>query len=856
MYQYDQAASAKMALVSFADLDLRLVVPAMTGNCGLLHWCGTIGRVLAITASVVLPASGQTVAIWLFDEPLGLYPSSVLDSSSNNDLPLVIGRGGVLVAGKFGNALDPVERPPIEFPLGEREFGLDPSASSSGGGTSPMTWRNATFAALMTCGEKQLRKEVSFANATDSSLNLGNFDWTVEFWLRLIRPSGDVGVVWELGTGPRGTSNDVTRLVLEVDHRNFRLINRPSNTSLVIPSALAGEGVCGDTWCHCAFVYDSKERQLRHYVNGVLQRLPPQCTLKSVPHGDEAYFTIGRDGQWKHPLPGPIDELRFSRGQVYRSSFTPPASFAPSRHHLGPKKIGPPLLWPPKSSAVHPMNDNRPIQLGSRKHIFLDDALIAEMNNCKFTVNPPRIAECVIDNIKGAFRKHLTVVDDEEGLIRIYYGVEDDHLAVRVSRDGIHFGPPNVPANFAGKLRPARNDCVVISEMVGGLGNPFIDPNGPPEEQWKYFSDYNRRGIYLYTSADGYEWHRCKTATLPFRSGTQSCTFYDDQRARYVSYHRSGIFHTPTFDTRRSSVVTEHDDLAVPSQFKPLSQEGYRNLRKTYPLRNPLPWYLDNGPLTPGGFGMEFPHAFDPTPDDPIGTDIYVTKAQKYGGAPDAYVAFPIVYFHYGPDGPPARGALSQPARGRGSGSLETQLAVSRNGLFWKQYPRPAYVGIGRYAERNVVTAYLADGMVFRGDEIWQYLFGETQYHSAYRIDRKGRGVYRLVQRRDGFVSIDSPYDKIGRIVTKPFVFEGKRLTLNIDTGATGYAQVGFLDGSGKPVEGFSADDCVYINGDFMRTPVEWLGKGKELGDLAGRRVQLVIRMRGTKLYALQFVNE
>ncbi len=290
--------------------------------------------------------------------------------------------------------------------------------------------------------------------------------------------------------------------------------------------------------------------------------------------------------------------------------------------------------------------------------------------------------------------------------------------------------------------------------------------------------------------------------------------------------------------------------------FRPLSQQEYFKLRDTYPLREPLPWYLDNGPLTPGGFGMEFPHAFDPVPEDPVGTDVYVTKAQKYFGAPDAYVAFPVVYFHYLPDGPPTRRVLAAPSRHRGSGSLETQLAVSRDGLKWKRYPHPAYVGIGRHAGRDVVTAYIAHGMVFRDDEIWQYYFGETQYHSAHHLDPEGRGVYRLVQRLDGFVSIDSPYGKEGRIVTKPFTFTGNRLTLNIDTDATGYAQVGFLDENGEPVDGFAVDDCVYINGDFVRTEAEWLSKGKDIRDLAGRTVQLVFRMRGSKLYAMQFVDK
>ncbi len=195
------------------------------------------------------------------------------------------------------------------------------------------------------------------------------------------------------------------------------------------------------------------------------------------------------------------------------------------------------------------------------------------------------------------------------------------------------------------------------------------------------------------------------------------------------------------------------------------------------------------------------------------------------------------------------------PARGRGSGPLETQLSVSRDGLNWKRYPRPAYVGIGEHLGRNVVTAYIAHGMVRRGNEIWQYYFGETQYHSAWRQDPAGRGVYRLVQRLDGFVSIDSPYGKEGLVVTRPILFRGNRLTLNIDTDATGYAQVGFLDENGDPIEGFSVDDCIYINGDFVETEVEWLHRGKDVSALAGRPVQLVFRMRGAKLYAMQFVE-
>ena len=803
----------------------------------------------AVSLSLTATCAAETTALWLFDEPRGTYPSSVLDSSSENDNPLVLGQGGRIVVGKFGNALATSDRDPIEYPSGATKFGLKRPWQIVAEDVRRMTWHNSRFAALMTNGEAHLRKEVGFVNPIDTRLNLGDFDWTVEFWFRTARTSDDDGTVFELGLLPDSRARMKTCLVLSEDRRHFVLRNDPSGTNLDIAtdeSALRGkEGA----WHHLAFVFSAAEQQVRHYVDGKMQSLPAKCQLKGLRAKKPSYLSLGRNGSWNQPIPGHIDELRFSTGQVYRGSYyRPPGSFAPRRPHLT-LKSGLPLLFDKSAPS------KVPIDLGRRKHLFIDDALLEEVKNVEFVVNPPRRAECVIADIKGSFRKHLTVVDDPSNVIRIYNGVENDHLAVRISHDGIHFAAPAGANRSDATADGAAPSYVVITEMVGGLGNPFIDTNGPDSERWKYFSDYHRRGIYLYTSPDGYRWRRNKTATLPFRSGTQSCTYFDDQRQLYVSYHRSGIHRSPVGGTERSSVVTEHKDLSQPAEFTPLSQKEYLEWQSKQRLRDPLPWYLDNGPLTPGGFGLEFPHAFRPVADDPAGTDVYVTKAQKYPWAPDTYVAFPIVYFHYWPEGLATRHALAYPARGRGLGCVETQLAVSRDGRHWRRYPRPVYVGIGRHAGYNVVNAYIAHGMVRRGDEIWQYYFGETQYHTAYRHDKAGRGVYRLVQRLDGFVSIDSPYDRDAIIVTNPLTFSGNRLTLNIDTDATGYAQVGLLDEHGTPVSGFSVDECVYINGDFIDTEVEWLKQGKDLSDLIGRTVRLVIRMRGSKLYAMQFVD-
>ena len=88
---------------------------------------------------------------------------------------------------------------------------------------------------------------------------------------------------------------------------------------------------------------------------------------------------------------------------------------------------------------------------------------------------------------------------------------------------------------------------------------------------------------------------------------------------------------------------------------------------------------------------------------------------------------------------------------------------------------------------------------------------------------------------------------------------------------------MGFLDEDGLPIPGYSLDECIYLNGDFTDTKVEWLQNADELAKikirdeedyrkfaglvrstldvsaLEGKTVQLVFRMRGAKLYSMQF---
>jgi len=806
---------------------------------------------LVLCCSYTLAAG--TIAQWLFDEQKEMYPSCALTDSGPNDYFLVLGRGARLVDGRFGNALEPADPLPLQIsgrdarPGSESaiKFGLIPIPTPPGRTMAPMTWLNAAFAALMTTGEKHLRNP-GFANATDTRLNLGAFDWTVEFWYSGRRAAAAEGVVFEIGEGPRGENDRVTRLSLGPSAAEFVLENQPSGVRLRIPTAQA-ELKPGAGWHHLAFVYDAADRQLRHYVDGRLQPLPARAELKALPHGDEAYFTLGRDGRWSHPLPGAIDELRISDSQVYAAAFQPPASFSEKYSGQIPAvtlKAGPPLLFGAASAGG-------PLDLGSRKFLFLDDRIAASSSGIRFVPHLPKRAGKVIDQLRG----HMSVVQDDQGLIRIYYQGPDDSLAVMTSRDGVHWEEPDLGH---GEYKGKRN--IVLREPVG-LGTVFIDPNAPPESRYKYVSGMRKEAIFLFTSRDGFDFHRFSTPVLPFAAGSQSALYYDDQRQLYVGQHRSDYGETIGGSTRRRFVRSEVKDMFSPWPFTHVTEQMTREagLKQHIQSDHLDPWFLDNGPLTPPGFGIDLPTGFatDET-FDPPGTDVYVTDAVKYPWAPDAYLAFPSIYFHYNNDGPPTRQVLGKEDRKRGSGVVEVQLATSRDGLTWTRYPRPAYAGIDDGGTNTEHELFMAAGLVRRGNEIWQFLTGHPgngmNYHSSW-VKNPYSPVYRMVQRLDGFVAAEADYHG-GTLVTRPLKFQGKRLMLNINTGAVGYAQVGFEDAGGKPIPGFSVDDCIYINGDFIATPVEWMQRGTDVSSLAGRTVRLVFRMRGAQLYAMQFTGE
>ena len=800
-------------------------------GCGLLASVGVLG-----IASIPAAQAG-TVALWLFDEQEGIAPGSVLSDAGPDGHFLSLGRGARLESGRFGRALRAAEPAPLAIVANgldddERiRIGLLAPPLRAGRTAAPMTWADATFAAALVHGESHLRG-VPMTHPTAGGLNLGGGDFTVEFWLRGDREAAGEGVVFEIGSGPRGENERVTRLSLHPAEARFELVNEPSGLVLSVPTDPAA--LAGGAWVHFAFVHDARTGRLWHYVGGRRHGEPLAARLAPLPRGDEDYASVGRDGRWQRPLAGAIDELRISDEARYREDFAPPDSF--SRHPADPPSFpdAPPLRFPDGRPTTSP------IELGGDKHVFLDDALLARSEHVTFTPHPARLEEIVLGEGVG----WSSVVEDEQGRIRLY-GECPGGTCVWLSDDGIHFEAPELPGGRGHLVAadPARR------------GSVFLDPAAPPAERWKLLSGSADRGLWIFTSADGFSFARNEVTALPFAAGSAPTVYFDDQRRLYVAHLRSDYGQTPAGRTERFFVRAETTDpvrawpLSPPSPAAP-SESPMRTKRDLLD-----PWWLDNGPLSPAGPSLEYPVAMARDPAlDPEATDLYNTRAIKYPWAPDAYVAFPLWYFHYEHTNPPTRETLASPSRGRGSGVVEVQLATSRDGLRWKRHPRPAYVPIGDHRGTPIYRPYIAFGLIRRGNEIWQYSYSRPSYHSPHTTPARTPVVHRLVQRLDGFVSADAPYERDAELVTHPLRFAGDRLVLNIDTGATGHAQVGFLDERGQPIAGFSVDDCVYVNGNGVAQPIEWLEKGSDVSSLAGRTVQVVLRMRGSSLYALQFV--
>jgi hypothetical protein len=112
--------------------------------------------------------------------------------------------------------------------------------------------------------------------------------------------------------------------------------------------------------------------------------------------------------------------------------------------------------------------------------------------------------------------------------------------------------------------------------------------------------------------------------------------------------------------------------------------------------------------------------------------------------------------------------------------------------------------------------------------------------------------IERLLLRTDGFASVTAPWAG-GEMVTKSFTFTGRELEINYRTGAPGFVRVEVQDLAGKPIPGFTLDDCPEIIGDEIARVVTWR-QGPDVGRFDGLPIRLRFVMKDADLFALRFM--
>ncbi len=120
-------------------------------------------------------------------------------------------------------------------------------------------------------------------------------------------------------------------------------------------------------------------------------------------------------------------------------------------------------------------------------------------------------------------------------------------------------------------------------------------------------------------------------------------------------------------------------------------------------------------------------------------------------------------------------------------------------------------------------------------------------------------GVGRL--RLNGLVSLDAPYLSGATLTTRPFIFTGRRLLLNVDAGGGGSVAVKLhraTDGDNRRIALLTSEPLTH-NG--VELEVLWHGAAKSGGNatacgaFAGTPVRLTLRMRDCSIYSFQFVD-
>ena len=458
------------------------------------------------------------------------------------------------------------------------------------------------------------------------------------------------------------------------------------------------------------------------------------------------------------------------------------------------------------------MAEEKPIEVGHFRQLFVDDYLIAERSNVTLTLhrpakhpgNPVLLPDKPWEE-KSVALYGTVLYDAEEGLFKMWYRAIEDtcYACYATSKDGIHWEKPVL--NVKPYKGSTENNIVLGSVdpkfYLDGFAVIKEPEEADPKRRYKMLTYNGGRRFAAMVSPDGIHW--------------------------------DGPINPKEHDT--GDVVSMYRDTGL-GQYVALLKRRY---------------IYENGTKVRArltSFSNDFVHwsapEFNLVPDehDPPSTHFYSQVAYMYQGLRIGYVTLFV----------------------KETELIDTHLCYSRDGRTWHRYrervpflpntPGTFDAGMLLADASGLINAPLPTALPARDGKIWIYYCGYSTDHAGREPGKSpvknGIGLAHL--RLDGFVSADAG-EKGGTLLTKPLVCSGTALRVN-GVAAAGEIRAELLDADGGVIRGCDLASAVTFTGDSLDAVLRW--KKGIPAETVGKAVRIRFHLQNARLYSFWFAEE
>ena len=480
------------------------------------------------------------------------------------------------------------------------------------------------------------------------------------------------------------------------------------------------------------------------------------------------------------------------------------------------------------------------LNIGSRREVCWDELLMDQVDGVRVQLHHPELRNKVLEcnmpwegNISGYFQ----ILNDNNHLRLYYRGAQLDLdeegeviprpnylFCYAESKDGKSFHRPNLGiVPFWGQT---ENNIIVDDNPDNFFVFRDDNPACPPEEKYNALRGGGNQQLFLYTSPDGIHFEKQRVLVDDGAYDSLNVCIWNAKEQKYYLFYR-GVHGDDALNGKWNDAIGDLKHNALIRDVRVRTSTDFVNWDEPRMIR------------------------FDPPRDE---SELYTNQVQQYYRAKHMYIGFPHRYvdryqdaqnFPHLPDWKHRQKLITRWGRS-GTAITDTIVMTSRDGETFRR-TEEAFLTAGPETDDN--WYYGSAGMCYGMAETEPDFPGAPREISlyvqhGYRV--KPVSLYRYAIRLDGFFSWRCDYEP-GKVVTKPLIFDGDRLSLNFSTSAAGYVRIRLLDADGRTLEGYDSGN---LFGDSVDRLVDF---EKPVAQLAGKTVRMELSMKDADLYSFRF---